>query len=177
MIRKFARPYAKALTEIQPDPSEALRTVEELVRFERARASSAELEELFRNPGFDAETRIRITRTMSDRLALSDLTKRIIEVLVRNHRINDLRSIIEAWRAMINQMLGVSVAEVRTAHVLAPDEQARLQTSLEKRFGRKIELRLSTDASLLGGFIAQVESEVYDASVSGQINKFKASLT
>lgn len=177
MIRKFARPYAKALMEIQPDPAQALRTLGELVQFERARASSADLEELFRNPGFDAETRIRVTRTMSDRLGLSDLSKRIIEVLVRNHRINDLHSIIEAWRGLINQALGVSVAEVRTAHTLAPDEQATLQASLEKRFGRKIELRLSTDASLLGGFIAQVESEVYDASVSGQINKFKASLT
>lgn len=177
MIRKFARPYARALMEIQPDPTQALRTLDELARFERARASSADLEELFRNPGFDAETRIRITRTMGDRLELSDLTKKIIEVLVRNHRINDLSSIIEGWRAMVNQALGVSVAEVRTAHTLAPDEQAGLQASLEKRFGRKIELRLSTDASLLGGFIAQVESEVYDASVSGQINKFKASLT
>lgn len=177
MIRRFARPYAKAMMEIQPDPAEAQRTLEELARFERARSSSPDLEELFRNPGFDAETRIQITRTMGERLGLSDLSKRTIGVLVRNHRINDLGSIIEAWRALINLALGVSVAQVRTAHPLAPEEEAKLQASLEKRFGRKIELRLSTDASLLGGFIAQVESEVYDASVSGQLNKFKESLT
>ena len=177
MIRKFARPYAKALMEIQPDPRAAQQTLEELSRFEAARASSSELEELFRNPAFDAETRIRVATEMSKRLGLSDLAVRIISVLIRNHRANDLGSIIEAWRASVNNALGVAVAKVRTAHPLAAEEQAQLQASLEKRFQRKIELQLSTDPSLLAGFIAQVESEVYDASVTGQLNKFKESLT
>lgn len=177
MIRKFARPYAKALMEVQPDPRAAQATIAELVRFETARASSSELEELFRNPAFDAETRIRVATAMSQRLGLSDLAVRIITVLVRNHRINDLGSIIEAWRESVNKALGVAVAQVRTAHPLAADEQARLQASLEKRFQRKIELQLTTDPSLLAGFIAQVESEVYDASVTGQLSKFKESLT
>jgi F-type H+-transporting ATPase subunit delta len=74
---------------------------------------------------------------------------------------------------MIHQSTGVAVAEVRTAHELQPEEKDILRQSLERRFGRKIELRLSTDPSLLGGFVAQIESEVYDASVNGQLGRIR----
>ena len=177
MIRRFARPYAKAILELTGSPQAAQKVVEELRRFEAARAGSRELSEMFANPGIDASNRLAIAKTIAGRLSLSDLGLRVIDLLVRNHRINDLSSVIETLRAMVNRELGIAVAQVRTAKTLDEKETAELKTALEGKLGQKVELQLLTDPSILGGFVATVGSEVYDASVSGKINKFRKQLS
>jgi F-type H+-transporting ATPase subunit delta len=101
---------------------------------------------------------------------------KVLDVLIRNHRINDLGAIADALAQYVNEALQIAVAEVRTAHELNSDEQTQLRQTLEKKLGKKVELRLATDPALLGGFVAQVGSEIWDASVAGKINKFRASL-
>ncbi len=86
---------------------------------------------------------------------------------------NQLGEILEALRQMVNDALGVSVAQVRSAMELDEREKSELQTTLEQRFGEKIDLELQTDPDLLGGFVAQIGSEVYDASVRGRLNKLR----
>ena len=177
MIRRFARPYARAIMDVAKMPQVAAGVRDELATFEQARAGARDLQELYANPGFDLETKLKVTRSISQRLGIGELSGRVLEVLIRNHRINNLGSIVEALAEMIRQATGTLAAEVRAAHRLTPDEQASLARTLEAKFGRKIEVTITTDPALLGGFVAKVGSEVFDASVSGKINRFRESLT
>ena len=176
MIRRFARPYAKALTQIAGDAQEAKRLQAELQQFEQVRRSSLELQEVFLNPGVEAKDKMAILETIATKLELSAVSKRILEVLLKNHRLNDLGPILEAWREMLNQSLGVVVAKVRSAHALSEDEKASLTQALARRLGKKVEMDVQTDPSLLAGFIAEVGSEVFDASVTGQIHRLREKL-
>jgi len=176
LIRKFARPYARAMMEILPDLAEAEKVHAELSAFEEARHSSSELAALFDNPGVDVNNKIAIIRSIAARLKLSDMAVKLLEVLLRNHRLNQLGSVLDAWKASINKAAGIAVASVKSAHPLSEEEQARLRKSLETKLGRRVDLRLSVDPSLLGGFVAEVESEVYDASVVGRIERFRETL-
>lgn len=177
MIRRFARPYARAFMQVVPSLAEAQRIHDELESFERARAGSSELAELFARPNVEPSARIGVARTVAQRLKLSDLAVRMIEVLVRSQRANDMASILAAFQAMIHEATEVAVADVRTAHPLEPSEVQSLQRSLEARFGKKISMRLATDPSLMGGFVAQVGSEVYDASAAGQLKKIRQAIS
>lgn len=177
MIRRFARPYAKAMMDIVKSPQEGRKLHDELLGFERARSSSKELAELFATPAIDAEKKVAVARAIATRIELSELSSKLVDVLVRHHRINQLSSVLEAWKAMLDTAMGVSVAEVRSAQDLSETEQGQLRRTLEAKFDRKIELQLNTDPSLLGGFVAKVGSEVYDASVRGQLQRFRDSLS
>ena len=176
MIRRFASPYARAIMDVAKTPQAAAGIRDELAAFEQARAGADDLQELYANPGFDLETKLKVTRTISQRLGIGDLSGRVLEVLIRNHRINNLGSIVEALAELIRQATGTLAADVRAAHQLTPDEQASLARTLEAKFGRRIEVTVTTDPTLLGGFVAKVGSEVFDASVSGKINRFRESL-
>jgi F-type H+-transporting ATPase subunit delta len=173
MIRRFARPYAQAIMEVVQTPDAARALHAELARFEAARASSAELETLFENPGVDAATKKSIAAAIAAKIGLSEIAGRTIAVLVGNDRINDLSSILEALDAMINEATNTVVARVRAAHQLGDDERAGLKRALEKRLGRHVQLELTVDPLLLGGFVAEVGSEVYDASVLARIQKIR----
>jgi len=177
MIRRFARPYARAILDISGSAAAAQKLARELAEFEKARQQSPELAELFANPGVDGQSKLSIARKIGERLSLSPLGTKVIELLIQNHRINDLGAVLETLRAMTNRELGIAVAEVRTAHELSEEERRELQASLEKKTGRRIELELRTDPSILGGFVARVGSEIYDASVTGKINRFREHLS
>ena len=176
MIRRFARPYAKAIREVAGSPEKANALRGELMKFEAALRMSAELRDVYANPGITAETKKSISDRLVSKMKLSEMAGRAVDVMVRFNRINDMGAILEALAAYVNDALGVAVAEVRTAKALSPDEMEKLASVLGKKLGRKVELDVVTDPKLLGGFVARVGSEVYDASVIGKINKFRETL-
>jgi F-type H+-transporting ATPase subunit delta len=176
VIRRFARPYARAIIDAAGSPQKANELRGELMRFASALRDTAELRELYANPAIDQETKLRITQQLARKAKMSDLAAKVLEVLVRNHRINDTDAVLSALAAYVNQALGVAVAEVRSAKHLNADELAQLADTLGKKVGKKVELDVRTDPSLLGGFVAQIGSEIWDASVVGKINKFRDSL-
>jgi len=176
MIRRFARPYARAIVDVAGSPAKANEIRKELESFEVQRRKAADLQELYANPGIENDVKLKVTQQIAQRLGLQDLSLKVLDILIRNHRINDLAAISDALTQYVNQALQIAVAEVRSAHALDQNEQNELRSTLEKKLGKKVELRVSTDPTLLGGFVAQVGSEIWDASVSGKINKFRASL-
>lgn len=177
MIRRFARPYARALMDTAGSPAKANELRGELARFASALREASDLRELYANPAIDFATKLAVTQQLARRMKASELAAKVLEVLVRNHRINDIDAILEALAAYVNKELGVAVAEVRSAKSLNADEILQLADTLSKRVGKKVELDIRTDPKLLGGFVVKIGSEIWDASVAGKINKFRESLT
>ena len=176
MIRRFARPYARAVMDVVQSPEKVNAIRHELERFEQVRKSSPELQELYANPGIEHDAKMKVTTAVAKRLALSDMALKILGVLIGNHRMNDLESIVEAIAEMVREATNTVAAEVRSAHPLSDEDQAALRQALEKKAGRKVEMMVTTDATLIAGFVAKIGSEVYDASVLGKIDKFRESL-
>jgi F-type H+-transporting ATPase subunit delta len=177
VIRRFARPYARAIFDFAGSTAAASALVGELGRFESARSGAPELQEVFADPGIELAAKHGIARQIADRLQLSAAAAKVLEVLINNHRVNDLGPILDGLQAMVNEAEGVVVAEVRSAHALQPDEIVQLRERLERKVGKRVEVRATTDPALLGGFVARIGSEIYNASVAGKIDKFKHSLT
>lgn len=175
MIRRFARPYARAIMDAAGSPQEASKLRGELMIFANALRGSKELRELYANP-IDEATKLDITRQIAAKMKASDLATRTLEVLLQHHRINDIDAIVDALQSYVNAALGVAVAEVRSATHLGAEEIRQLADTLSKKVGKKVELDIKTDPKLLGGFVVKIGSEIWDASVAGKINKFRESL-
>jgi F-type H+-transporting ATPase subunit delta len=177
MIRRFARPYARAIMDAAGSPAKANELRGELLRFADALRGSAELRDLYSNPAVDQATKLTVTQQLAKRMKASDLAAKTLEVLVKHHRVNDLDAILTALQAYVNTALGVAIAEVRSAKSLGADEIKELADTLSKKVGKTVELDITTDPKLLGGFVVKIGSEIWDASVAGKINKFRESLS
>jgi F-type H+-transporting ATPase subunit delta len=176
VIRRFARPYARAIMDVVRSPQKASDLRHELARFDQARKSASDLQELYANPGIEPSSKLAVTSQIAKRLGLSEMAVKVLEVLINNRRMNDLGSIVEALATMVNEALDIVVAEVRTAHHLDQAEVVTLQQMLERKVGKSVEVHLTTDPMLLGGLVAKIGSEIFDASVAGKIEKFRTSL-
>ena len=162
--------------DVAESPQRANTIRAELEKFEEARRGSAELQDLYANPGIELSAKFKITHAIASRLGLSELTGKVLEVLIRNHRVNDLDAVVGALTAMVNDQLNIAVAEVRSATKLTEQELAQLRKTLEQKVGKRVEIHATTDPALLGGFVVSLGSEVIDTSVHGKITKFREQL-
>jgi F-type H+-transporting ATPase subunit delta len=176
MIRRFARPYARAIMDTVQSPEKAAALRDEMTAFEKVRQSSADLQAMYANPGIDFDSKHKVTAAIASHLGLSELAVRLLDVLIQNRRINDLAAIVAGLATMIREATGTVAAEVRSASELSAKEQSELREMLERKVGAKVDVDVTVDPDLIGGFVAKIGSEVYDASVSGKIEKFRASL-
>jgi len=68
-------------------------------------------------------------------------------------------------------------ADLVSAYPATEEQQARIIESLRRRLGKQIELRCSTDASLIGGAIIRAGDLVIDGSVRGKLQRLGSSLS
>lgn len=97
-------------------------------------------------------------------------------LLVQRRRFDVVPELLEVYRDLLLQAQGIAIANVTTAVDLTPAEREQIRTQLQQIVGKEIELRATTDPSLIGGLVARIGDRLIDASVTSQLQQMRASL-
>ena len=97
--------------------------------------------------------------------------------MIDNGRLNALPEVAAQFRALVNRRSGSSDAVVFSAFPMDSAALSEVSAALEKRFGRKLNLVVQQDESLIGGIRVVVGDEVLDTSVKARLEQMKAALT
>ena len=108
---------------------------------------------------------------------LPEAGKNFLRTVVDNGRLSALGEIAAQFRALRNAQGGSSDAVVYSAFPVDAGALAGVSETLEKRFGRKLNLRVQEDPSLIGGIRVVVGDEVLDTSVKARLEQMKVALT
>ena len=115
-------------------------------------------------------------RRISTDLGLSKATAVILEALVDAYRVKLLPALAASFRARLNAKRGVVHAKVTTAAPLPPEKTAALQAAQQGLVERQVLLEPRIDPSIIGGVVAQLDSTVYDGSVTRQLARMRQKL-
>ena len=171
-----ARRYAKALRGLATEARRLEPVADELAQFERLLETEAALREALLRPWIKATTKRALVVAVADRLGLSPLTRNFLALVALRRRLPVLSEILAAYRALVDAAAGRARARVRSAAPLADAERAALRERLGQRLGKTVLLDTEVDPALLGGFVAEVGSQVLDASVAGQLRALRAQI-
>ena len=98
----------------------------------------------------------------------------LIEVLVSNHRIDQLGNVATAYTTLFNEAQGVKSAKVTTAVPLSESLEKQVLAKVEELTGStKVTLENDIDESIIGGFILRVGDLQYNASIANQLGNLK----
>jgi F-type H+-transporting ATPase subunit delta len=139
-------------------------------------ASDAQVQELDASPLSSAEQVFDVISAVV-KGGLNDQAQSFLRVVIENRRLSALPEMAVQFRALSNRQSGVFNAEVFSAFPLADSDLQDLLPPLEKRFGRRLNLNMILDASLIGGVRVVVGDEVLDTSVKARLEQMKAALT
>ncbi|HEX4757677.1 MAG TPA: ATP synthase F1 subunit delta [Terracidiphilus sp.] len=138
---------------------------------------SPELREFFENPAIATIEKVAILDKLNAKLGMQKQLRNLIAVLISNNRIAQVSEVAQAYRALLQQQLGISPAEIVTARELDAKEREALVAEIARLAGSKIDASFKLDASILGGTVVRIGSTVYDGSVRGRLDRLKEALT
>ena len=170
---RYARAFADVMASAKLDPAELDRQLND---FLGTWDGSAELRELFMNPAVPATQKILILDKLNAKMGLQRELRNLLAVLINNDRIGEVHEVAAAWRAEMQERLGIRQAEIVTARELGPQERAELVAGVGKLAGSRIEPSFKLDVSIIGGTVVRIGSTVYDGSVRGRLERLKEAL-
>lgn len=170
-----ARPYADAAFAIARDRGE-LAKWSEMLAIASGIASDERVAEALENPKLDAAHKTTLFLSIAGD-AFSEDMKSFVRVLIDARRIELLPEIRELYEAHRHEAEGVAEATIQSARPLSDAEVAQLTAALAKRFGKRVEAKVSVDESLLGGARIAVGDTVIDGSVRGKLAQMKQALS
>ena len=178
-IATIARPYADALFKAcTAGAGVDLASVTAWVEALAAIAADPQLRQLADNPKISHDQLFDLMAgLLTGNNALPEMGRNFLRTVIENGRLEALPEAAVQFRALVNRNSGSSDAIVYSAFPVDSTMLADLSTSLEKRFGRKLNLTLQQDESLIGGIRVVVGDEVLDTSVKARLEQMKAALT
>ncbi|MEO7495672.1 MAG: F0F1 ATP synthase subunit delta [Massilia sp.] len=172
-LATVARPYAEALFRVAQtgDMAAWSNIVSELANI----GANQDVQDFARNPNV---TPAQIADTFAS-LIKSPLTaeaKNLVAMLIENRRIALLPEIGAQFHVLKNAQEGAADAGITSAFELSGAQVAELVSTLEKKFGRKLNPTVTVDPSLIGGVRVVVGDEVLDTSVRAKLQQMHVAL-
>jgi|SRR5688572_9173991 F-type H+-transporting ATPase subunit delta len=172
-IATIARPYAEALFKASSsDLSGTAAWLDQVA----AIAANPQLKAFADNPKATVDQVLSVIAGVAG-APLPAAATNFLTTVLENGRFAALPEIAKQFRALANAQSGSSDALVQSAFPIGAAELAQLGTTLEKRFGRKLQLTVEQDPSLIGGIRVVVGDEVLDTSVKARLEQMKVALS
>jgi F-type H+-transporting ATPase subunit delta len=172
-LATIARPYAEALFKASKND---LAGTQQWLDALGAVASNTQLLQFADNPKATSQQVFDVVADVA-RADLPEAGKNFLRTVIDNGRLAALPEIVRQFREMKNALSGSSDAVVYSAFPISDFDLGRVSVALEKRFGRKLNVSVKDDPSLIGGIRVVVGDEVLDTSVRARLEQMKVALT
>jgi F-type H+-transporting ATPase subunit delta len=171
------RRYARALFDVALSQGADLEQVSrDLFDIDALVAGNEPLARVLSNPAIPAARKRAVMEELLSRAGLNPLVGRVLLLLADRDRLVLIPDVARQYRARLNDHQHVVRAELTTAMPLPEDRIAALQSGLAEATGRRVQLDVRVDPSIVGGAVARIGSIVYDGSITRQLEKLKDQL-
>jgi len=168
-LTPLARPYAKALFSSAVESN----TIDEMALELKTMAMSSMTEEVINtieNPILSRQEVVDILLKLFEE-SVSNTSKKLIEVLAENKRLNLLETIYETYQELLEEHKEQKSVEVFVA--VEPGEEAKdnIEQKLKLTYGKDANIFFSKDPTMMGGLSIKIGDETLDLSIKGKVKK------
>jgi F-type H+-transporting ATPase subunit delta len=167
--------YARALFEVAKRDGELDQALKQLLELAQLLGAQRELRALLLNPDVESAEKVALLDRVLGK-SWTALVRTFVELVITSGRVAWLPEIAEAFSAAVDENRDTVRAVVRTVRPAPAELLTRLQSILERREGRRVELTAEVDERLLGGFQVRIGHRVIDGSVQRQLTELREQL-
>lgn len=96
-----------------------------------------------------------------------------LKLLCEKRYISEFSDCVAQYKALLNEVTGISDAKVTSAVELDEKEKNALKEKLERLSGHKVAIEYTVDPSILGGLIVEIDDKVMDSSLQKHLKDVK----
>jgi F-type H+-transporting ATPase subunit delta len=172
-VSAFARRYAQACLDSMPKGFDVERFLDAAHAVARAMSDEPRLRAFFASPAVPLAAKKKTLSALAEKAGVDSFGARFLDLALERGRALRLPEILAALRSRYDEESGVVAAKVTIAAPVGEEERLRIAEALGRRVGREVRIDLGVDEKILGGFVAKVGSEVFDASVRHAVERFQ----
>ena len=177
MQSKAANRYARALFSLAQEEGGVASIRGELDDMARLLAANPDFRRRLFQPLHPALERRQVLKSVCEQGRGSQTIQNFFAYLIEQRRLVAFDAIHDEFNRLADEAAGRVRAEVRSASPLRDEQRAQLADALARRTGKKIDLTVHVDPSLIGGAIATVGGLVFDGSLRTQLSQLRGTLT
>jgi F-type H+-transporting ATPase subunit delta len=173
LISNISKRYARAFFEIANEEKQIESYFNELNQFASVISGNKSLNDFLANPIFDQVSKKGVVDNIIAKMKLSKMSVSFLRLLVDKKRIDILEDIVTCYRQFMDEALKKVRVNVKTAFPLSDEMRSFISANLEKTLGKKVEMTVEEDSTLLGGVVIGVGDTLYDGSIKNQLNNMR----
>ena len=176
VLTQISRPYAAALFDLAKSEGAVDAVESGLVEIQKLAAESADFSRFLRSPVIAAETKAGATDAILAKANTNATVANFVKVVARNGRLFALPAIIRGFQALAAKERGEVSADVTSATPLSSTQLKALADTLKQKIGKTVTLTEHVDASLIGGLVVKVGSQMIDSSLKTKLQAMKIAM-
>jgi F-type H+-transporting ATPase subunit delta len=164
--------YAQGLFSVVAAEGEIDRVEDELFRIGKLVEDNHELKQALSDQSIDRAQRVKLLEDLlGDKVSPHSLG--LITFIVIQERARQLPQILQELSALAAESKSSVIAEVRSAVPLEDGQRERLAEALSKATGKKVDLKVLVDPSVIGGIVAKIGETVIDGSIRHRMEQLR----
>lgn len=173
---QIVEPYAQALMSVARNNNLTEQFGEDVRALLSLLENSEQLRDFLANPFVSVEDKKAVLQRVAGEV--NPYLRNFLLLLIDRKRILLLKDICQQFLAILRQLNQTVLAEVISAVDLTDEQQQAVrQKVIEMTNAREVELDTKIDPDLIGGVIIKVGSQVFDASIRGQLRRLSLRLS
>lgn len=165
--------YATALVDVAREGENLPAIGKDIQTISAMIAASDDFRAFIRSPLFRRGDQEKALAAIAKKAGLHQTTLNFLMVLVKNRRLGDLETIVQAFNAEYARQRNETPAAVVSAHALSAAQSKDLKGALEQALGHPVTLDASVDPGLLGGIRVTIGSLMIDDTVKRKLERLK----
>lgn len=107
---------------------------------------------------------------------VNDYVVNFLKLLVRKRRMRYIMQIIEAFKSITNEYYGIQEGILYASYDISRAEVKKVEKALSTKLDKKVNLKVISDPSLIGGIKVEINNRVFDGSIKNKVTLLKKEL-
>jgi F-type H+-transporting ATPase subunit delta len=168
-LTPLARPYAKALFASALESKNIDEMASELKTMALASKTDGVINTI-ENPVLSRQDVVTVLVDLFDE-SISDTSKKLLEILAENKRLNLLESIYIIYQELLEEHKEQKSVKVFVAVDPGKEAKQNIEDKLKSTYGKDAKIYFSKDPLMMGGLSIKIGDETLDLSIKGKVKK------
>jgi F-type H+-transporting ATPase subunit delta len=173
-LATLARPYAVAVFKRAKETDSTQKWSENLA-FMATVLSNTDISVVIDNPKIDKQALSALVLDICQGQVDAE-AENLLQLLVHNNRLTLIPVIATLFEAYKTEDAGYVDVEVFVAYAFSKEEKPKFASTLENTLGKKVNMNVIIDKSLIGGVLVRAGDRVIDGSIRGQLQHMQKTL-
>ncbi|HEX6429387.1 MAG TPA: ATP synthase F1 subunit delta [Niastella sp.] len=170
---RLAARYAKSLIDLANERNQVETVYEDMQYLQALCKESRDFLALMRSPVVKADKKVAIVLAVT-KGKISELTDSFNRLMITKGRESLLPEISSAFIDQYKLQKGIHTIKLTTAVPVTEEVKKQIISRIQSQTGmNNIDLKVSVDEEIIGGFVLEVGDQLVDASILYDLNKIK----